>query len=89
MPIIRPEQRGEAQAFYGSEEASRYSNCHQTHQKQTEITEVALQLLDLPVRGNLHKVHLTQSINLILTVDRKVLHRLDHSFCSILVVDRA
>ena len=89
MPVIRPEQRGEAQAFYGSEEASRYSKCHQTHQKQTEITEVALQLLALPVRGNLHKAHLIQSINLILTGDKTVLHRVNHSFYSSLVVGRA
>ena len=51
-----PEQQGTATTFYNSREALRYSSCHQTLQLQVELTNVALQLLDLPVRfSQLHR----------------------------------
>lgn len=44
-----PEQRGSARGFYDSKEALRYSTCLKTLQLQQELTQTALQLLNLPV----------------------------------------
>ena len=46
---LKPEQQGTASGFYNSTEALRYSTCSQTLQLQRELTQAAIQLLDLPV----------------------------------------
>lgn len=46
---LKPEQQGTASDFYDSNEALRYSTCSQTLQLQRELTQAAMQLLNLPV----------------------------------------
>ena len=57
---LAPEQRGTATSFYNSEEALRYSSCLQTAQLQQDLTQAALQLLNLPVSLDPRSQHSVQ-----------------------------